>query len=180
MKMTIIGKNMEVSDKLKARLEKKLGKLDRFFADDTPMKVTLSEEKNRQIIEVTIPFDGVILRGEESGSDMFTAIDKVVDVLIRQIRKHRTRLEKRVKSGSFIKGAPLEADDAFTADEPGDELGKVVRVKQFDMKPMTVEEAALQMDLLGHTFYVFCNGDTGKVNVVYKRKDGNLGFIEPA
>ena len=135
---------------------------------------TLTVEKNRHIFEVTIPFNGVILRGEEATDDMYTSIDKVVEKLERQIARHRTKLERRIKDGSV-------RFDKFDFDVEEDESGepKIVRTKRFALKPMPVEEAVLQMELLGHTFFMFFNAETEEVNVVYKRKDGNYGLIEP-
>lgn len=173
MRMTISGKNMVVTDGLKNVLEKKLQKLDKYFDPSTDVTATLSVEKNRHILEVTIPVNGAILRAEESTDDMYNTIDRVMEKLEKQIRRHRTKLEKRVKNGSFKYDAGGYASED-EAREP-----KLVRTKRFAMKPMPVEEALLQMELLGHNFFVFFNGETEEVNVVYKRKDGNFGLIEP-
>ncbi|STA91436.1 SSU ribosomal protein S30P [Clostridium cochlearium] len=155
-------------------MEKKLEKLDKYFKPDIEAQVTLSVEKNRQIIEVTIPFNGVILRGEEANEDMYASIDLVIDKLERQIRKQKTKLQKRMHGDSLR--------FQFIPDYEGDkskEESKIVKTKRFAMKPMSSEEAVLQMELIGHNFFVFENGDTGEVNVIYKRKDGNYGLIEP-
>ncbi len=173
MRIITSGKNMEVTDALKDTVERKLGKLGKYFQKDTEVQVTLNVEKNRHIIEVTIPFDGVIIRGEECTDDMYTSIDKAVDKLERQINKHKSKLEKRFR-GSRMVFENIEANGKEDLDSP-----KVVRTKRFAMKPMPVEEAILQMELLGHSFFVFSNGDTDEVNVVYRRKDGNYGLIEP-
>lgn len=173
MRIITSGKNMEITDALRDTIERKLGKLGKFFHKDTEAQVTLNVEKNRHIIEVTIPFDGVLIRAEESTDDMYTSIDKAVDKLERQISKHKTKLEKRFR-GSKMLFENIEAAEKEDPDRP-----KVVRTKRFAMKPMPVEEAILQMELLGHSFFVFSNGDTEEVNVVYKRKDGNYGLIEP-
>ncbi|HOE56375.1 MAG TPA: ribosome-associated translation inhibitor RaiA [Bacillota bacterium] len=174
MRIKVSGKNIDVTDALKDRVEKKLSKFGRYFSPDTEAQITLSVEKNRHIIEVTIPFNGVILRGEEATADMYISIDNVVDKLERQLKRHKTRLEKRIKDGS------IKFDNWITSSaEPEDEEVRIVRTKRFAMKPMPVEEAVLQMELLGHNFFVFSNAETEEVNVVYKRKDGNYGLIEP-
>lgn len=175
MKITVTGKNIEVTDALRDTVIRKISKLDKYFNPDVETQVTLSVQKNHHIIEVTIPFDGVILRGEESTDDMYASIDKVLDKLERQILKHKTRLERKLRENS-LKGVdvkPGEAED----EEEYEPL--VVRTKKFAIKPMPVDEAILQMDLLGHSFFVFLNADTEEVNVVYKRKDGRYGLIEP-
>ncbi|MBE6065491.1 MAG: ribosome-associated translation inhibitor RaiA [Clostridium cochlearium] len=174
MKITVTGKNIEVTNALRNVVEKKLEKLDKYFKPDIEAQVTLSVEKNRQIIEVTIPFNGVILRGEEANEDMYASIDLVIDKLERQIRKQKTKLQKRMHGDSLR--------FQFIPDYEGDkskEESKIVKTKRFAMKPMSSEEAVLQMELIGHNFFVFENGDTGEVNVIYKRKDGNYGLIEP-
>lgn len=174
MKITVTGKNIEVTNALRSVVEKKLEKLDKYFKPDIEAQVTLSVEKNRQIIEVTIPFNGVILRGEEANEDMYASIDLVIDKLERQIRKQKTKLQKRMHGDSLR--------FQFIPDYEGDkskEESKIVKTKRFAMKPMSSEEAVLQMELIGHNFFVFENGDTGEVNVIYKRKDGNYGLIEP-
>jgi putative sigma-54 modulation protein len=175
MRFTIYGKNMHISEDLKDIFEKKFSKFDRFFAPDTEVYATFSKLKEQQILEVTIPINGTILRAEESSNNMVTSIERVVTKLEGQLRKHRTRLEKR-NTGESIRFDELE-DESMEIDE--ENLPKLVRSKKFAIKPMTVEEAALQMDLLGHNFFVFLNGETEEVNVVYKRKDNNFGWIEP-
>ncbi len=175
MKLTISGKNMAVTDALRDVIEKKMGKLDKYFYEDVPVDITLSVEKNRQIIEVTIPFSGVIIRAEESTDDMYQSIDKVIDVLERQIRKHKTKLQKKSKGLETIRFENIQALPVVENEkEPS-----IVRTKRFAMKPMDAEEAVLQMELLRHAFYVFRNAETDEVNIVYKRKDGNYGLIEP-
>jgi putative sigma-54 modulation protein len=175
MKFKITGKNVDVTDALKERVSKKLGKLEKFFNPQTEAQVTMSIQKNRHILEVTIPFGGMTLRAEVAGDDMYACIDKAEDILERQIRKYKTKLAKRLHSGAF------EQPDAFRADTFVEEETefRVVRTKKFAVKPMPVEEAILQMNLLGHEFYMFSNAETNQVNVVYKRKDGNYGLIEP-
>lgn len=171
MKFTITGKNIVLTEALKDTVERKLGKLGKYFDPDVEAHVTLSVQKTNQRIEVTIPFNGVILRGEEATEDMYTSIDNVVEKIERQIIKHKTRLERKIHEGT-LRFADIPSD--FDEDEP-----KIVKTKKFAIKPMNVEEAVMQMDLIGHNFYVFMNADTEEVNVVYKRKDGNYGLIEP-
>ncbi|HHW00168.1 MAG TPA: ribosome-associated translation inhibitor RaiA [Clostridiaceae bacterium] len=174
MKIKVSGKNMEVTDALKERAVKKLSKLNKFFDADTEANVTMSVEKNRHIFEVTILFNGVLLRAEVENDDMYAAIDKSVDILERQIRRYKTRLAKKLREGS------LRIENYAIQEEIEEEKEfKVVRSKKFSPKPMTVEEAILQMNLLGHEFFVFFNAETKDTNVVYKRKDGNYGLIEP-
>lgn len=177
MKMNFAGKNMDITDALRDVTEKKLSKLDKYFQKDVVGNVTFSSQKNRKIIEVTINLPGTIIRAEEASDDMYASIDKAVDVLERQIRKYKTRLQKKYKNTETIRFenvVPLE-----TKNKEEEELPKLVKRKQFFLKPMTSEEAVLQMELLGHNFFVFMDGDTGNVNVVYKRKDNNYGLIEP-
>ncbi|RXM59148.1 ribosome hibernation-promoting factor, HPF/YfiA family [Clostridium tetani] len=174
MRITVIGKNIQITNALRNVVEKKLEKLDKYFKPDVEAQVTLSVEKNRQIIEVTIPFNGVILRGEEANEDMYASIDLVIDKLERQIRKQKTKLQKRMHGDSLrFQFIPDYEGDKFK------EESKIVKTKRFAIKPMSSEEAVLQMELIGHNFFVFESADTGEVNVVYKRKDGNYGLIEP-
>ena len=154
--------------------EKKLSKLERYFPRDAEAQVTLSVERNRHIVEVTIPVEGRILRGEEVSDDMYASFDNVVDKLEKQIVRHRTKLAKDTRGGETVRVMAEEPE------EDEDEGPRIVRVKRFDIKPMDEEEAMLQMELLGHSFYVFQNADTNKINVLYLRKDGNYGLIEPA
>jgi putative sigma-54 modulation protein len=174
MKFIISGKNFDVTDALKERVRKKLGKLEKFFNPRTEVNVTMSTQRNKPILEVTIPANSVTLRAEVSCDDMYSCIDKAEDILERQIRKYKTRLEKRLHSGAF------KPEYFSTANDVEEETEfNVVRTKRFAVKPMPVDEAILQMNLLGHEFFMFSNADTNKVNVVYKRKDGNYGLIEP-
>lgn len=174
MKFIISGKNLEVSEALKERVNKKLGKLDKFFNPQTEAHVTMSVQKNRHILEVTIPSNGITLRAEVASEDMYTSIDKAEDILERQIRKNKTRLEKKLHTGAFN---PEYFSPDVDVEEETDY--RVVRTKRFAIKPMPIEEAILQMNLLGHEFYMFSNADTNEVNVVYKRKYGDYGLIEP-
>ena len=177
MNIIISGKNMDITDALREQTNKKVGKLERYFEPGTEAHVTLSVEKNRHIVEVTIPFNGIILRAEESTDDMYASIDKVLDKLEHQIHRYRTKLERSFRSGAFKDERLLFSADVYH-DNNGQEL-KVVKTKRFAIKPMSVEEALMQMDLLGHSFFVFTNADTDEVNVVYKRRDGRYGLIEP-
>ena len=174
MKVTVIAKNMELTDALKEIVQKKISKLEKYFEANVEAKATLSVQKNRQIIEVTIPFNGVILRGEEATSDMYKSLDLVEDKLERQIRKQKTRLSR--KHGGSLRFGEINNIDLKASEE---EEGKLVRVKKFGVKPMNSEEAILQMDLLGHNFFVYQDADSNKVNVIYKRKDGDYGLLEP-
>ena len=173
MKVTVIAKNIELTSALKEIVEKKIRKLEKYFEGEINAKVTLSVQKNRHTIEVTIPFNGVILRGEESTDDMYKSIDLVEDKLERQIRKQKTRLSRR--NGGSVRFAEVKDSDINIAEDDG----ALVKVKKFGVKPMNSEEAILQMDLLGHNFFVYQDAESSKVNVVYKRKDGNYGLLEP-
>ena len=172
MRISITGKNIEVSEYLRDLANKKLAKLDRYFPADTVAQVTMAVEKNRHIVEVTIPYSGGIIRGEEVTGDMYASIDNVIAKLERQIIRYRTRLEKSLKAEAF-------SDEPAPEFEDDDEGPRIVKVKRFSIKPMSVDEAVLQMELLGHSFFVFTNSETEDINVLYKRKDGNLGLIEP-
>ncbi len=173
MKVTVIAKNIELTSALKEIVEKKIRKLEKYFEGEINAKVTLSVQKNRHTIEVTIPFNGVILRGEESTDDMYKSLDLVEDKLERQIRKQKTRLSRR--NGGSVRFAEVKDSDINIAEDDG----ALVKVKKFGVKPMNSEEAILQMDLLGHNFFVYQDAESSKVNVVYKRKDGNYGLLEP-
>ena len=177
MRILITGKNIEVSDYLRELVNKKVSKLERYFPNDTVAQVTMAVERSRHIVEVTIPYSGGIIRGEEVTGDMYASIDNVLDKLEKQIIKHRTRLEKNLRAGAF---KPEEGFMADITEDADDEPAHLVRVKRFDMKRMSVEEALIQLQLLGHSFYVFSNADTDDINVIYLRKDGNFGLIEPA
>ena len=176
MKVTVIAKNIELTSALKESVERKISKLNKYFDSNIEARATLSVQKNRQIIEVTIPFNGVILRGEESTEDMYKSIDLVEDKLERQIRKQKTKLQRRNSGGSlrYPSFNPKEVEEILEEDE-----NKIVKTKNFYVKPMSSEEAILQMELLGHNFFVYEDSDTNKFSVMYKRKDGNYGLIEP-
>ncbi|MBO5008862.1 MAG: ribosome-associated translation inhibitor RaiA [Clostridia bacterium] len=171
MKLKITGRKIDVTEGLREYTTGKLSKLDKFFGEEATADVTLSVQKDNHIIEVTIHHKGMIYRAEVSEPDMYASIDRVEDVLERQIRKQKTRLEKQLKSGAF---AP--STDFGDVEEEAE--FKVVKTKTYSAKPMSVEEAILQMNLLGHAFYIFSNAENMDKNVVYKRKDGNYGLIE--
>lgn len=173
MRVTVIGKNINVTPALKEIIERKISKLDRYFNPDVEARATLSVQRNRQILEVTIPFNGVILRCEEATDDMYKSIDLVENKLERQIRKQRTKLSRR--NNSSLKFANIEE----VAVEDEERTGEIVKTKRFNIKPMTEEEAILQMELVEHDFFVFKDADTNNINVIYKRKDGNYGILEP-
>ena len=175
MKLNFTGKNIEVTEALRDVTEKKLGKLDKYFQGNAEGNVVYSVERNRKIIEITINLPGTILRAEESSDDMYASIDKAVDVLEGQIRKHKTKLQRRYQNGETIR---FENISPLNGEEEGNGP-KIVRIKRFDMKPMGEEEAILQMELLRHNFFVFMNAESNDLNVLYKRKDGNYGLIEP-
>ena len=173
MKMTITGRKVTVRPSFVERTEKKLSKLDKFFEDSVTADVTVSKENaNKQRVEITIRTGGLVFRAEEACEDANEAVDRLVDVLLRQIRKNKTRLEKRLRAEAFndsLWDGPVEEEAEF----------HVVRSKSFPVKPLDVEEAILQMNTSGHQFYMFRNMATNEVNVVYRRNDGNYGLLEP-
>ena len=173
MSFTITGRNIEVTQGLREAVEDKLGKLDRFFAPATEAVVRLSVQKDIQKIEVTIPVKGHIIRAEESSSDMYVSIDLVEEILERQLKKYKNKLIDKKQS------APSFSEAFLQEDASAEEEIQIVKSKKFAVKPMDPEEACVQMELLGHNFYVFLNADTEEVNVVYKRKGGTYGLIEP-
>lgn len=173
MRFKITGKNIEVTDGLKQAIEEKIGKLDKYFSTEITANVTLSVEKDRQKIEVTIPVKGSIIRAEEVSNDMYVSIDLVEEIIERQLRRYKTRIVNSKQAGADFSAQYIEKE---YDDEP--EI-KIVRSKKFGIKPMDPEEACIQMELLGHSFYVFSNSETDEVNVVYKRKNGTYGLIEP-
>lgn len=174
MRFIISGKNIDVTPSLKANIEQKLGKLERFFTPETEIVVTLSVEKERQKIEVTIPMKGTIIRSEQVSDDMYVSIDLVEEVIERQLLKYRKKLIDKHQEGGYLKEEFTEQVDDFDENEI-----RIIRTKRFGMKPMFPEDACIQMELLGHNFFVFSNAETDEVNVVYKRKDNTYGLIEP-
>ena len=175
MKVTISGKNIEITESLRNAIETKMEKIGKYFQTDTEAQVTLSVEKNRQIVEVSIPVNGSLIRAEEATEDMYASVDRVLDKLNKQIQKYKTKLQKRYKGHDTIRFEQIP--NIEESEEP--EI-KIVKTKRFPVKPMAAEEAVLQMEMIGHSFFVFTNAVTNDVNVVYKRKDGNYGLIEPA
>ena len=173
MKFIIIGKNIDVTPGLREAVESKLGKLGRYFTPNTEIHVTLSVQKGHQKIEVTIPVKGGLVRSEQESSDMYVSIDLVEEIIERQLKKYKNKIVDK-------KQAAVAFSDLFINEEydSNDEVD-IVKVKKFAMKPMDPEEACVQMELLGHNFFMFLNADTNEVNVVYKRKGNSYGLIEP-
>lgn len=173
MNFVIVGKNIEVTPGLKSAVEDKIGKLERYFTQETEIHVTLSVEKERQKIEVTIPVKGSIIRSEQVSNDMYVSIDLVEEIIERQLKKYKNKLVDQKQSANFFKKEFIEKEYMEEEDI------KIIRNKKFDIKPMYPEDACIQMELLGHSFFVFCNAETDQVNVVYKRKGNTYGLIEP-
>lgn len=173
MKFIISGKNIDVTEGLKTAIYDKIGKLERYFTPDTEIHVTLSVEKDRQKIEITIPMKGNIVRAEQVSNDMYVSIDLVEEIIERQLRKYKNKLIEQKQSAAGFNKSFIEES------VPEDEEIQITRSKRFAMKPMDPEEACIQMELLGHSFYVFRNADTDEVNVVYRRKGNTYGLIEP-
>ena len=172
MRITISGKNIDVTEGLRAAVEDKLAKLEKYFTPETVCNVTLSVEKERQKIEVTIPMKGNIVRAEQVSDDMYVSIDLVEEIIERQLRKFKNKIIDKQQSAVGLSKTFVEEE---IADD--DEI-KIIRSKRFAMKPMDPEEACIQMELLGHNFYVFRNAATDEVNVVYKRNDSDYGLLE--
>ena len=164
MKFIIIGRNIDITEGLKSAVQEKLGKLERYFTPETEIHVTLSVEKDRQKIEVTIPVKGNIIRSEQVSSDMYVSIDLVEEVIERQLRKYKTKIVNQQQAGGNFQKEFVE--DEFLEDEEVN----IIRTKKFGIKPMYPEDACVQMELLGHNFYVFRNAETDEVNVVYKSR----------
>ena len=176
MKINIIGRKITVTDKIRDYAEKKLGKLDKFFKEEAEARVVIGTIKDNEYVEASIFASGMIYRAEVTDVDVITALDKIVDVIERQIRKNKTRLEKKIKRDAIDDNVLLNGSN-YTDGEDLSEI-KIVKKKRFAVKPMSPEEAVLQMNLLGHEFFVFKNPETDQMNVVYKRKDGNYAIIE--
>lgn len=172
MKITIVGRKFTVTEDLKQKVHLKLSKLDKFFDDEATANVTMRSERNKEILETTIFFKGTVFRSEVAEDCITAALDKSIDIIERQIRKNKTKLEKRFKGGASFDALPYAADDA-------EEEYKVTRTKQFKLNPMSVEEAILQMNLLGHEFFLFLNETDESINLVYKKKNNEYGVIEP-
>ena len=176
MKITYTARKVNLRDNFKERVEKKLAKFKKIFSEDAVAHVVVTLEKNRQTVEITIRDNRMVYRAESTQAEMNDALDRVIAILTRQIRKNKTRLEKRIKSGGI---------DALTAELPAQEEivedeYRVVRKKQISIKPVSVDEAILEMNMVNHDFFMFINAETDEVNVVYKREDGNYGVLEPA
>ena len=170
MRLNISGKGFEVTDGLRDRFERKLSKLDRYFHDDAEAYIRISQEKGgRNIVEITISVSGLILRAEETSNDMYGSIDGCVDKLNRQIRRHRTKLEKKLRVTEIVPDEAPEAEAEYS----------LVRVKKFGVKPMPVDDAIAQMELLDHNFYIYRSDETGEINVLYRRNDGGYGLLQP-
>lgn len=173
MKFIISGKNIDITEGLKSAIEDKIGKLEKYFTPDTEVHVTLSVEKERQKIEVTIPVKGTVIRSEQVSNDMYVSIDLVEEIIERQLKKYKNKLIEKQQNKDYFRQEFIEKD---YVDE---EEIQIVRSKKFDIKPMYAEDACIQMELTGHGFFVFVNAETGQVNVVYKRKGNTYGLIEP-
>ena len=174
MKFIISGRNIDITDGLRTAVEDKLGKLERYFTADTEIIVTLSVEKERQKIEVTIPVKGNIIRSEQVSNDMYVSIDLVEEIIERQLRKYKTKIINKKQNVETFQPEFIEKDYEDDTNEI-----KIIRTKKFGFKPMYPEDACVQIELLGHNFFVFLNAETEEVNVVYKRKGNTYGLIEP-
>ena len=173
MKFNIVGKNIDVTPGLRSAVEDKIGKLEKYFIQETEIHVTLSVEKDRQKIEVTIPVKGNIIRSEQVSNDMYVSIDLVEEIIERQLKKYKNKLVDRKQSNDFFN------QDYIEKDFMDEEEVNIIRTKKFDIKPMYPEDACVQMELLGHSFFVFNNAETDQICVVYKRKGNTYGLIEP-
>ncbi|MGG1664404.1 ribosome hibernation-promoting factor, HPF/YfiA family [Brevibacillus sp. NRS-1366] len=184
MKFNIRGENIQVTAALREYVEKKVGRLEKYFETQQPadVQVTMQVRRGEGTIEVTIPLNGVIIRAEETHEDMYAAIDLIAEKLERQIRKHKTKLMRKLRIDSVSKAVQRESQPVavLMADSDEDDIDiNIVRTKRFNLKPMDAQEAVMQMDMLGHSFFVFQNSDTNDVSVVYRRNDGRYGLIEP-
>ncbi len=176
MRIVYTARKVNLRDNFKERVEKKLQKFKKLFSEEAVVNVVVTLEKNRQTVEMTIRDKAMVYRAESTMPEMNDALDRVIDIMTRQIRKNKTRLEKRIKTGSLNDIiAEMTAEEAVVEDEY-----KVVRTKQVIVKPLTIEEAILEMNMVNHDFFMFRNAETNDINVVYKRKDGNYGVLEPS
>lgn len=171
MNITIVGRKCTPRESFKEHAAKKLQKVEKFFGSEATAKITATVEKNAKVVEITLQKGGFIFRAQERAQDLEDALDACVDSLIRQIRKNKTKLERRLREVSF--------DEVFNAPEAEEEEFDIVRTKAVVLRPQSADEAILQMNMLGHTFYMFLNADSGAVNVVYRRKDGGYSILEP-
>lgn len=179
MKITYTGTNMDITDEIRELTQSHLDKLDKYFDEEVSCNVTFTKRKDVIISEITISLPGAFIRSEESSADLRSSLDRAVEVLSRQIRKYKTRLQKRYIGKDTIR---YENIPEWTPEESVDtdsNEGKIVRTKTFDLRPMSEDEAILQLELLGHNFFVFNNAYTNVVNVIYKRKDGGYGLLQP-
>jgi putative sigma-54 modulation protein len=177
MQITITGKNMEITPAIKQYAQEKLVKMHKYLESISDAHVILSLQKYLHIAEITLHANGITIRAEERSDDMYSSLDLVMDKIERQLRKYK----EKIMAHGLRKGNRLGASKLTSslAEDMGEEVGKVLRTKRFPVKPQYPDEAIMQMELLGHNFYVFRNADTEEINVIYKRKDGNYGLIEP-
>ena len=178
MELKITGKNVELSPAVHSYIKRKLGKLDRHLTNIMESKVEVSEEKTKSpqhhfVVQVTVNSNGTLLRGEDRGENLYTAIDKVKEVVERQIERYKGKMYNKDRDSSLIRN---ELSQTIETEEP---LERVTKVKRFAVKPMSAAEAIDQMELLGHDFFLFFNAETEELNLLYRRKDGNYGLIEP-
>jgi putative sigma-54 modulation protein len=178
MKITVTGRQIEVTQSFKDHIEKKLAKFDKYFQNDATAKVKVGKRPNLETVELTVESQGTIFRSEQSAETAMNALDECIYSIERQIRKNKTRLEKKLRQGVFVKGSDSYVIPEGQEESPDDE-NEVVREKTFKLKPMSIDEAIMQMNLLDHSFFVYVNDASGKVNVVYRRNDGKYGNIIP-
>ena len=178
MKITYVARKVNLRENFKERVELKLKKFSKIFSDSAEATVVVTLEKNRQTVEITIKDNSMVFRAESTMAEMNDALDKVVDLIAGQLRKHKTKLSKRIKTGSIDDLVIASAEEDVTMED--EDTYDIVRRKQIPLKPVSVEEAILQMELVGHQFYMFLNADTNLINLVYIRKDGSYGLLEPS
>lgn len=180
VKVDLVARNLDVSDELRDYITKKLSRIEKHFDKGIPAQVVLSKERGRQTVEITLPLDGMVVRSEEATLDIYASINLAVDKIERQIEKYRARFQRRKRAGraQVRSVAPDGALSPPAAGLEAEDEPRLVKVKRFDIKPMNVDEAILQMNLLGHDFFMFTSSETEQVNVLYRRKDGNYGLIE--
>ncbi len=172
MKTTITAKKMQIPQNFTEYAESKINtKLSKFFGDEADAKIVISEHRNQIVIELTVKYNSIIFRAERSAEDKFVALDDAIDKIIRQIRRNKTKIERKLKDNAF--------KEAFIETVPETADYEVIKHKKFKMRPMDIDEAILQMNMLGHNFFMFMNGNTGEINVVYKRSEGNYSVLEP-
>ena len=178
MKITYTARKVTLRDNFKERVEKKLAKFRKIFSEDAQAHVVVTLEKNRQTVEITVRDNRMVYRAESTQPEMNDALDRVIDILTRQIRKNKTRLEKRIKTGGSLDD--LASDLVAKDEEVAEDEYQVVRKKQVLIKPISIDEAILEMNMVNHDFFMFINAETDEINVVYKRQDGNYGVLEPS